>query len=82
MESIRATEARANLYNLIARTNETSMPIQITSKRGDAVLVSAADWRAIQETLYLSSVPGLVESVKEGMEAPESELIPADEVEW
>jgi prevent-host-death family protein len=46
---------------------ESHQPIVITGKRHDSVLLSAEDWRAIQETLYLLSVPGMRESIKQGM---------------
>ena len=52
----------------------TEMHMRIFGKRGNAVLVSEEDWRAIQETLYLSSIPGMRESILEGMAAPESAL--------
>ncbi len=82
MQHINATEARANLYQLIAETVNTSVPVQITSKNGDAVLVSAADWQAIQETLYLAGIPGMAESIKRAAREPEEELTPLDEVRW
>ncbi len=65
-----ASEARADLYRLIDETAESHQPILITGKRGDAVLVSAEDWQAIQETLYLLSIPGMRESIKRGMAEP------------
>jgi len=68
--TITATEARANLYRLIDQTAESHQPIRIAGKRTSAVLISEADWDAIQETLYLTSVPGLRESIKEGMAEP------------
>jgi antitoxin YefM len=70
MKTISATEARADLYHLIDETAETSAPITITGRRHDAVLVSAADWDAMQETLYLLSIPGMAESIKEGHDTP------------
>ena len=64
MTAINATAARNNLYNLIAEVNSSSAPITITSKNGkNAVLVSEADWNALQETFYLNSVPGLADSI-------------------
>jgi prevent-host-death family protein len=54
MKTITASEARTNLYKLIDETAVTSEPVQITGKRGDAVLISIDDWRAVQETLYLA----------------------------
>jgi antitoxin YefM len=68
MTTISATKARSNLYSLIDETNESHEPIQITGKRGNAVLVSEMDWRAIQETLYLHAIPGMVESIKNARE--------------
>ena len=68
--TITATEARANLYRLIDQTAESHQPIRIAGKRTSAVLISESDWDAIQETLYLTSVPGMRESIKEGMAEP------------
>ncbi|WP_323012548.1 type II toxin-antitoxin system Phd/YefM family antitoxin [Castellaniella sp.] len=68
--TLTATEARANLYRLIDQTAESHQPIRIAGKRTSAVLISEADWDAIQETLYLISVPGMRESIKEGMAEP------------
>ena len=63
MASITATEARKTLYKLIDDVAGSHEPIQITGKRGNAVLVSEADWHAVQETLYLVSIPGMRESI-------------------
>jgi antitoxin YefM len=68
--SITASEARASLYRLIDQTTESHRPILISGKRSSAVLVSAEDWQAIQETLYLLSVPGMRDSIKKGMAEP------------
>jgi antitoxin YefM len=67
---VTASEARANLYRLIDETNESHQPVLISGKRSSAVLVAAQDWDAIQETLYLLSVPGMRESIKKGMAEP------------
>ncbi|MDO5698290.1 MAG: type II toxin-antitoxin system Phd/YefM family antitoxin [Dermatophilus congolensis] len=78
MTAVSATSARANLYRLIDQVNEESEPLTITGQRGNAVLVGEDDWRAIQETLFLDAVPGLVESIRvarsEGVEAGSTEL--------
>ncbi|HEX5343414.1 MAG TPA: type II toxin-antitoxin system Phd/YefM family antitoxin [Duganella sp.] len=63
MDTISASEARSRLYNLIDETAASHAPVTITGKRNNAVLVSAEDWAAIQETLYLLSVPGMRESI-------------------
>ena len=70
MQSITATEARANLYRLIDEAAQSHTPVLISGKRSDAVLVSSEDWSAIQETLYLLAVPGMRESIKAGMAEP------------
>ncbi len=78
MSAVTATSARANLYRLIDQVNEESEPLTITGQRGNAVLIGENDWRAIQETLFLESVPGLTESIRtaraEGVEAGTTEL--------
>ncbi len=73
MQTLTVSEARANLYRLIDQTTESHEPIIITGKRSNAVLISSEDWNAIQETLYLLSVPEMRESIKEGMlETPDA----------
>ena len=67
---VTASEARADLYRLIDQAAESHQPILISGKRTSAVLVSAEDWQAIQETLYLLSVPGMRESIKKGRAEP------------
>jgi antitoxin YefM len=67
---ITASEARADLYRLIDQAAESHQPILISGKRSSAVLVSAEDWQAIQETLYLLAIPGMRESIKKGMAEP------------
>ncbi len=67
MTTLNATEARSKLYNLIDETAETHQPIVITGKRHNAVLLAESDWNAINETLYLLSVPGMGESIREGL---------------
>lgn len=67
MTTFNATEARSKLYALIDETTDTHQPIVITGKRGNAVLLAEEDWKAINETLYLLSVPGMRESIQEGM---------------
>jgi prevent-host-death family protein len=80
MTTISATEARKDLYRLVDQVQDTHEPIQITGKRGNAVLVGEDDWRAVQETLFLISIPGMRESILEGMATPTTEL--ADEPGW
>lgn len=70
MKTITATEARANIYKLIDAASMENEPIQITGKRSNAILLSEDDWRAIQETLYLVSIPGMRDSIIKGMKEP------------
>lgn len=80
MTTITATEARRSLYKLIDEVSESHEPVQITGKRGNAVLIAEDDWRAVQETLYLHSVPGMKESIVEGMNTPVDEC--DEELDW
>jgi antitoxin YefM len=70
MTTINVTEARKNLYNLVDLANESHETILISGKRGNAVLISEEDWSAINETLYLLSIPKMRESIKKGLETP------------
>jgi prevent-host-death family protein len=70
MTAIPITQARASLYRLVDEASSTHEPIQITGKRGNAVLVSEGDWRSIQETLHLLSIPGMRDSIRKGMKEP------------
>lgn len=70
MTSITASEARKRLYKLVDEVAESHEPIQIAGKRKSAVLLSEEDWRAIQETLYLSGIPGMRESIRKGPKTP------------
>ncbi len=70
MTAFTASEARANLYRLIDQAAESHEPILISGKRANAVLLSEEDWAAIQETLHLLAVPGMRESIKQGMAEP------------
>lgn len=80
MQTLTASEARANLYRLMDQTAESHQPITIAGRRHDAVLLSAEDWQAIQETLYLLSVLGMRESIKESMTEPADAC--AKELDW
>ncbi|MEK0427583.1 MAG: hypothetical protein RL001_110 [Pseudomonadota bacterium] len=70
MATITATEARSKLFRLIDEAAESHQPVLISGKRNSAVLVSHEDWAAIQETLYLLSIPGMRESIRKGMQTP------------
>jgi len=80
MKTINATNARKKLYQLINETSEAHEPIQITGKNNNAVLVSEDDWRAVQETLFLISIPGMRDSIREGLAEPLSKC--TEELDW
>ena len=83
MNAVNATTARQNLYQLIAEVNRNSIPITITNNRGkNAVLLGEDDWNALQETIYLCSVPGMMDSIlSEDDPLSEREIYHPDE-EW
>ncbi len=80
MKSLSITEVRKNIYQLIDQTNETHEPIQITGKRNNAILVSEKDWRSIQETLCLTSIPKMKDSIIKGLNTPLNEI--SEELTW
>lgn len=75
MATLSASEARKRLYKLVDEVKETHEPVQIVGKRNSAVLVSEEDWRAIQETLHLTSIPGMRESIEKGLKTPVEKCI-------
>jgi PHD/YefM family antitoxin component YafN of YafNO toxin-antitoxin module len=80
MTTLSATEARKCLYSLVDDVAESHAPVQILGKRHSAVLIAEEDWRAIQETLHLTSVPGMRESIQNGLKTPVEEC--DTELEW
>ncbi|MDD5260704.1 MAG: type II toxin-antitoxin system Phd/YefM family antitoxin [Methylacidiphilales bacterium] len=80
MQTVTATTARTIIYKLLDEAADSHEPIQITGKRSNAVLVSEEDWRAIQESLYLISIPGMRKSIRAGLATPISEC--AKELDW
>ena len=73
MKTVTATTARSDLYNLIDCALQDHEPVQITGKRGNAVLLSEPDWRALQETLFLLNIPGMRDSILQGISTEVSE---------
>jgi prevent-host-death family protein len=80
MLTLTASEARAKLFRLMDLAAESHEPIVITGKRTDAVLLSAEDWAAIQETLYLLAIPGMREAIQEGLATPLDQC--SRELDW
>ena len=80
MKSVSATKARQSLYTLLDETASNHEPLKITGKRNNAVLISEEDWRAIQETLFLLSIPDMRESIREGLQTEIKDC--SEELEW
>ena len=74
------SQVRANIYNIIDETAQSHEPILITGKRNNAVMISQEDWNAIEETLYLSSIPNMSESIIESMQEDDSKF--SQTIEW
>jgi len=82
MSTINITNARKDLYNLIENVCQFHEPTLIVGKKANAVLISEDDWSAIQETLYLNAIPGMVKSILEGADESLEDCIPEELVEW
>ena len=80
MKSISATQARKDIYNLVKSVDSGHEPVQITSRNANAILISESDWRAIQETLYLLSIPNMREKIKQGLQTPLKEC--DKDIDW
>lgn len=70
MTAVNITHARKNLYKLVKTLNRSHNPVHILGKNGSAVMVSEDDWKSIEETLFLVSIPGMKESIVKGMAEP------------
>jgi antitoxin YefM len=82
MTTITATEARKMLYRLLDEISQSHEPVTITGKRSNGVLIGEDDWRAIQETLHLHSVPGLVESIRRSADEPLDKAVDGKDLPW
>ena len=80
MRTITVTKAREKLFKLLEEAAASHEPIQITGKKNNAVLISEEDWRAVQETLYLLSIPEMRKSIREGLKTPIEECV--EDLEW
>ena len=80
MPTLTVTEARTKLYRLIDQTTLSHEPVVITGKRGNAVLISEEDWRSVQETMYLLNIPGMRESIRDGLATPVEDCI--EDLDW
>lgn len=82
MKNVNITNFRKNLFGLIEQTIKYNEPVNISTKDGNAVVISEEDYNGLMETLYICSVPGMREKIMEGLNTPASECIPENEVEW
>ena len=80
MAATNATNARKNLFRLMEQVNEDHEPVLITGKKGSVVLVSESDWQAIEETLFLNAIPGMADSIRDGMNTSVDDL--GDQLDW
>lgn len=80
MTTITATKARKQLYSLLDDVADSHEPIQIAGRRNSAVLLSEADWRSVQETLYLAGIPGMRDSIRRGLKTPIENC--TTEIDW
>lgn len=80
MKSLTVTDLRKNLYKVVEEASQTHEPVHVYGKNGNAVLIGEDDWRAIQETLHLHSVPGMAESIIEGMKTPLADT--SEKLDW
>ena len=80
MLHLSVSEARKKLFKLVDDVTESHIPVTITGKRNNAVLLSEEDWSSIQETLHLMSIPGMKESIQEGLDTPVEDC--SKELNW
>ena len=80
MKSVTVTEARQSIYQLVDAVEQDHQPVHISGKRNNAVLLAESDWNAIQETLYLLSIPNMRESIIEGLKTPLTEC--DEDIDW
>lgn len=82
MQNTNITNFRKNIFAVMEQTIKYNEPVNISTKDGNAVLISEEDYNGLMETLYLCSVPNMKEQIKEGLNTPVSECIPENEVDW
>lgn len=82
MFTINATNLRGQLFKMLERTIRYNEPVNVTTKDGNAVILSENDYNSLMETLYLTSIPGMRENIQEGLKTPLSDCVPESEVEW
>lgn len=82
MTNTNITNFRKNIYELLKQTIDFNEPVNISTKDGNAVLISESDYNGLMETLYLTSIPKMKEKLVKGKNTPKEECVAEDEVEW
>ena len=82
MINTNATNFRKNMFQILEQTIKYNEPVNISTKDGNAIVISEEDYNGLMETMYLSSIPEMRDNIKEGLNAPISECVPEDQVEW
>lgn len=82
MLNMNITNFRKNIFGILEQTIKYNEPVNVSTKAGNAVILSEEDYNGLVETLYLSSIPNIKKQIMEGMNAPDSECVPEDEVNW
>ncbi len=82
MYNINITNFRKDIYKVLEQTVKFNEPVNISTKDGNAIVISEEDYRGLMETLNLTSSPEMKEKIVDGLNIPLSECVPEDEVEW
>jgi len=82
MTNTNITNFRKDIYEMLERTIKYNEPINISTKNGNAIVLSEEDYNNLMETLYIESVPGMKEDIIKGMQEPLEEYVDEAEVEW
>jgi PHD/YefM family antitoxin component YafN of YafNO toxin-antitoxin module len=76
------TNFRKNIFGLLEQTIKYNEPVNVSTKEGNAVIISEEDYNSLMETVYLSAIPEQREKIIEGLDTPLEECLPENEVEW
>lgn len=82
MLNTNATALRKNLFGILEQTIKYNEPVNVSTKAGNAVILSEDDYNSIMETLYLTSIPGMREKIIEGLATPPEECLSEEQVSW
>ena len=82
MYNTNITNFRKDIYKVLEQTVKFNEPVNISTKDGNAIIISEEDYRGLMETLNLTSIPEMKDKIIDGLNTPISECISEDEVEW